>query len=75
LVYTYTPTENNMKIVRDLTYFEVHLADGEDIAELISKISNSEKTYDPEKRIWYICDSNLSYFYNLIKDDKELRLY
>ncbi len=64
-----------MKIVRDLMYFEVHLEEGEDITELISNISNFEKTYDAAKSTWYIRNSSLSYFFSLIKDDKQLSLF
>ncbi len=64
-----------MKIVRDLMFFEVHLEAGEDITELISNISNFEKTFDADQNTWYIRNSSLSYFFNLIKDDKQLSLF
>jgi len=64
-----------MKILRDLTYFEVHLDDREDITDLISMIPIFQKTYDPDKKIWYIKNSNLEYFLKLIKQDEQYSLF
>ncbi len=64
-----------MKIVRDLMFFEVHLEEGEDITEIISNISNYEKTYKADERTWYIMNSSLSYFLYLVRDDKRLSLF
>ena len=64
-----------MKIEKGLYTSAVILDEGEDITDLLEKVSIFDKTYFPKEKTWYIKNSKLEYVKRMLKKDQQYSLF